>query len=141
MKPTPRVQGFSLIEVVAVMALLLLIMGLGLWGMGGSRERQVREKVTLDLLRIDSAKASWRADHPQTIFPPAEAARFEAIRDYLRVGLQNVQDLTALQPNTNLAGVITYSINAETNAASALNLSTSQTFERSSGEWVGGSQP
>ncbi len=141
MKPTSRIQGFSLIEVVAVMALLLLVMGLGLWGMGGSRERQVREKVTLDLIRIDSAKASWRADHPQAIFPSDEAARFEALRDYLRVGLQNVQNLVTLQPNTNLAGVIAYSINGETNAASARNLSTSQTFERSSGEWVGSSQP
>lgn len=70
MNPKSRMRGFSLIEVVAVMALLLLIMGLGLWGLGGSRERQLREKVALDLTRIDSAKATWRADHPQAIFRP-----------------------------------------------------------------------
>lgn len=128
--------GFSLIEVVAVMALLLLIMGLGLWGIGGSRERQLREKVVLDLTRIDSAKATWRADHPQAVFPADEAARFEILRPYLRVGLQDVPDLSALQPNTNLAGVVVYSINAETNSAGARNLSTSQLFDRPSGEWV-----
>ena len=128
--------GFSLIEVVAVMALLLLIMGLGLWGLGGSRERQLREKVVLDLTRIDSAKATWRADHPQAVFPADEAARFEILRPYLRVGLQDVPDLSALQPNTNLAGIVGYSINAETNSAGARNLSTSQLFDRPSGEWV-----
>lgn len=118
------------------MALLLLIMGLGLWGLGGSRERQLREKVALDLTRIDSAKATWRADHPQAAFPADEAARFDALRSYLRVGLQEVPTLASLQPNTNLAGPVTYSINAETNAAAARNLSTSQLFDRSSGEWV-----
>ena len=118
------------------MALLLLIMGLGLWGLGGSRERQLREKVALDLTRIDSAKATWRADHPQAVFPADEATRFEALRDYLRMGLQDVATLAALQPNTNLAGQVAYSINAETNAAAARNLSTSQLFDRFSGDWV-----
>lgn len=118
------------------MALLLLIMGLGLWGLGGSRERQLREKVALDLTWIDSAKATWRADHPQAIFPADEAARLDALRSYLRVGLQEVPTLASLQPNTNLAGIVVYAISAETNAASARNLSTSQQFDRSSGEWV-----
>lgn len=118
------------------MALLLLIMGLGLWGLGGSRERQVREKVTLDLTRIDSAKANWRADHPQAIFPADESSRFEALRPYLRVGLQDVPSLASLQPNTNLAGQVVYLINAETNTAGAGNLSTSKVFDRSSGEWT-----
>lgn len=118
------------------MALLLLIMGIGLWGLGGSRERQVREKVTLDLTRIDSAKANWRADNPQAVFPADEAARFEALRPYLWVGLQDVPSLASLQPNTNLAGIIVYAVNAETNLAAARNLSTSQQFDRSSGEWT-----
>lgn len=136
MRGTSRAHGFSLIELVAVMALLLLIMGIGLWGLGGSRERQVREKVTLDLTRIDSAKANWRADNPQAVFPADEAARFEALRPYLRVGLQDVPSLASLQPNTNLAGIIVYAVNAETNLAAARNLSTSQQFDRSSGEWT-----
>ncbi len=141
MKSASRSQGFSLVEVVAVMALLLLIMGLGLWGLGGSRERQLREKVALDLIRIDSAKASWRADHPQAVFPADEAARFEVLRPYLRVGLQEVPSLASLQPNTNLAGTVVYEINVETNAAVARNISTSQLFDRSSGEWVASPEP
>lgn len=141
MKSASRSQGFSLVEVVAVMALLLLIMGLGLWGLGGSRERQLREKVALDLIRIDSAKASWRADHPQAVFPADEAARFEVLRPYLRVGLQEVPNLASLQPNTNLAGTVVYEINVETNAAVARNISTSQLFDRSSGEWVASPEP
>jgi type II secretory pathway pseudopilin PulG len=136
MKPASHVRGFSLIEVVAVIALLFLIMGIGLWGLGGSRERQLREKVALDLIRIDSAKANWRADNPQAAFPSDEAARFEALRPYLRVGLQDVPSLASLQPNTNLAGQVVYSINAETNAVGARNLSTSKVFDRSSGEWT-----
>lgn len=135
-RSTSRSDGFSLVEVVAVMALLLLIMGLGLWGLGGSRERQLRQKVALDLIRIDSAKANWRADNPQAQFPADETARFESLRPYLRVGLQEVSNLAALQPNTNLAGVVIYSINGETNAASAQNLSTSQAFDRASGGWL-----
>jgi len=129
-------SGFSLVEVVAVMALLLLIMGLGLWGLGGSRDRQLLGKVTLDLARIDSAKAAWRADHPQMAFPADEATRFQSLRPYLQVGLQDVPSLAALQPNTNLAGVVVYGINAETNPASALNSTTSQQLDRSSGNWV-----
>ena len=82
--------GFSLVEVVAVMALLLLIMGLALWGLGGSRARQLTGKVTLDLARIDSAKAAWRADHPQAAFPADEASRFQSLQPYLQVGLQDV---------------------------------------------------
>lgn len=136
MRPTSRVRGFSLIEVVAVMALLLLIMGIGLWGLGGSRERELREKVALDLTRIDSAKATWRADHPQAVFPADESGRFATLRPYLRMGLQDVPSLASFQPNTNLAGQVVYSINEETNAAGAHNLSTSQSFDRSSGEWV-----
>lgn len=136
MKPASDVRGFSLIEVVAVIALLFLIMGIGLWGLGGSRERQLREKVTLDLIRIDSAKANWRADNPQAVFPSEESARFEALRPYLRAGLQDVPSLASLQPNTNLSGQVVYSINAETNAAGARNLSTSKVFDRSSGEWT-----
>lgn len=136
MKPASHVRGFSLIEVVAVIALLFLIMGIGLWGLGGSRERQLREKVALDLTRIDSAKADWRADNPQAVFPSEESARFEALRPYLRAGLQEVPSLASLQPNTNLSGQVVYSINAETNAAGARNLSTSKVFDRSSGEWT-----
>jgi prepilin-type N-terminal cleavage/methylation domain-containing protein len=128
--------GFSLVEVVAVMALLLLIMGLGMWGLGGSRARQLTGKVMLDLARIDSAKAAWRTDHPQAAFPTDEAARFQSLQAYLQVGLQNVPSLAALQPNTNLAGAVVYTINAETNPASAQNLSTSLHWDRSSGEWV-----
>jgi len=129
-------SGFSLVEVVAVMALLLLIMGVGLWGMGGSRERQLRGKVTLDLARIDSAKAAWRADHPQALFPADENSRFQCLQPYLKVGFQDVPSLAALAPNTNLAGVVVYAINEETNAASAQNLSTSQQWDRSSASWV-----
>ena len=128
-------KGFSLVEVVAVMALLLLIVGLSLWGMGGSRDRQLRGKVTLDLARIDSAKAAWRADHPQAVFPADEAARFQCLQPYLRGGLQDVPSLAALQPNTNLAGLVSYAINAETVPASAQNLSTSQQWDRSVEEW------
>jgi prepilin-type N-terminal cleavage/methylation domain-containing protein len=136
MRPTSRVRGFSLIEVVAVMALLLLIMGIGLWGLGGSRERQLREKVALDLTRIDSAKATWRADNPQAVFPADESARFATLRPYLRMGLQDVPSLASLQPDTNLAGQVVYSINEETNPAGAQNLSTSQFFDRLSGGWL-----
>ena len=135
-RPARFQSGFSLVEVVAVMALLLLIMGVGLWGMGGSRERQVRGKVTLDLARIDSAKAAWRADHPQALFPADEDSRFQCLQPYLKVGFQDVPSLAALVPNTNLAGVVVYAINEETNAASARNLSTSQQWDRSSASWV-----
>jgi hypothetical protein len=47
-----------------------------------------------------------------------------------------VPSLAALQPNTNLAGVVVYAINEETNPASAQNLSTSLKWDRSSWEWV-----
>jgi prepilin-type N-terminal cleavage/methylation domain-containing protein len=133
--PRKTDKGFSLVEVVAVMALLLLIVGLSLWGMGGSRDRQLRGKVTLDLTRIDSAKAAWRADHPQAVFPADEAARFQCLQPYLRVGLQDVPSLAALQPNTNLAGLVIYAINAETVPAGAQNLSTAQQWDRSVEEW------
>ena len=131
-----RSRGFSLLEVVAVMALLLLILGLGLWGLGGARERELREKVSLDLVRIDAAKAAWRTDHPQADFPATEVERFGVLQPYLSVGLREVSTLETLQPNTNLAGMVVYLINAESDAAGACDLTTSHQFDRSSGEWL-----
>lgn len=128
-------RGFSLLEVVAVMALLFLLIGLSIWGFGGVRERELREKVRTDLIRVDSAKSSWRVDHPQSAFPVDESSRFTAIQPYLKVGLQTVTNLSDLFPNPNLGGIVMYSINAETTLAGAENSTTGKSFDRSTGDW------
>src|ERR1051326_3886901 len=123
-------RGFSLLEVVAVMALLFLLLGLSIWGFGGARERELREKVRTDLIRIDSAKSSWRVDHPQSVFPVDESSRFTAIQPYLKVGLQAVTNLSDLFPNPNLGGTVTYSINPETTTAGAEKGTAGNSFDR-----------
>lgn len=128
-------RGFSLLEVVAVIALLFLLLGLSIWGFGGARERELREKVRTDLIRIDSAKSSWRVDHPQSVFPVDESSRFAAIEPYLKVGLQAVTNLSDLFPNPNLGGMVAYSINPETTPAGAQNSTTGKSFDRSTGDW------
>ena len=128
-------RGFSLIEVVAVMALLFILLAWSLWGIGGARERELREKVRTDLIRIDAAKSAWRVDHPQSTFPSEETLRFNSIQPYLKAGLQTVTNFSDLFPNPHLGGAITYSINAETTPASAQHSVTGQLFNRSTGDW------
>lgn len=127
-------KGYSLVEVVGVMALMALLIALAVWAFGGTRERDIREKVSLDLIRIDSAKASWRADNPQSSFPSDESGRFTALYRYMQVGLQPLSSLAELPPKTTVEeGVISYFIGAEGSAASATK--GSKSFNRSTKEW------
>lgn len=121
-------RAFSLVEIVAVIALLSLLMGLALWGVGGWRERELTEKIRLDLARIDSAKAAWRADQPQAELPEAELDRFNLLQPYLKVGLQEVTALVDWAP----AGTV-YQINAENTPASAQD--GAKVFNRQTGTW------
>ena len=127
--------GFSLLEVVSVLVLLSLIVGISLFGLQDTQERQIRQKVHLDLSRIDSAKASWRIDHPRAEFPANEPDRFTQLQPYLKSGLQSINSLSELEPSAQIGYVIHYSIEAEDTKAKAHNTTLGLVFNRETQDW------
>ncbi len=127
-------RGHTLLEVAAVLALLALVVGVSLFGLGNSQERELIQKVNRDLLLLDSAKCAWRVANPLAVLVDNEAGRFAAVQPFVKVGLQPVASLSALQPNASL-GNVTYFLNAEGQPASAYNSDKSAWFNRATLAW------
>src|SRR5208337_3769385 len=96
--PMKTNQGYSLVEVVAVLILLFILMAAGIWSFGNSRNLELFGKISQDLARIDSAKSSWRTDHPEDAFPSDEPDRFTVLQPYFKSGLTQVDTLANWQP-------------------------------------------
>jgi len=124
-----------MVEVVTVLVLISIIGALALWSFGNSTQREVNSKVYLDLSRLNAAKTAWRTDHPRDAFPLDEATRFLVLSGYVKVGLQSVPNLAAMEPNANLVGAITYTINGEGVLPVANNAKSGQVFNLSTSQW------
>ncbi len=130
-------QGYSLVEVVAVLILLFILMAAGIWSFGNSRNLELFGKISQDLARIDSAKSSWRTDHPEDAFPSDEPDRFTVLQPYFKSGLTQVDTLANWQPAN-----VNYFINDEFSLSMATNNMTGSTnfgngYERSVNAWYG----
>ena len=126
-------SGFTLVEVISVIILMLIIGAAGIWSFGQVEQRQLNTKVANDLHLINTAKANWRSHHMRMAFPTDETDRFTAIQPYLNVGLLPVSSLTALEPTA-----VTYTINGEDtsgNLISATATKGSLTFNLSANNW------
>lgn len=121
-------KGYSLIEVIAVIVIMTIIGAAGIWSFGQVEARQLRNKVSSDLILIDAAKGTWRGQHLRDAFNTSEVDRFTQIQPYMKVGLLTVGNLSLLQP----AGV-TYTINGEGVFAGATR--GSSTFDRTLNDW------
>jgi len=85
--------GYSIIEVVAVLVLLLILTGAGIWSVGNVHNTELFGKISQDLARINSAKVAWRTAHPEDAFLPTEGERFVLLQPYLKSGLLQVDTL------------------------------------------------
>jgi len=130
-------RGYSLVEVVSVLILLFILVAAGIWSFGNSRNVELFGKISQDLARIDSAKASWRTDHPEDAFPSDEPTRFTVLQPYLKSGLLQVEILANWQPPN-----VNYFINGELALSMATNNMTGSTnfgkgYDRSVNDWFG----
>ena len=123
-------RGYSLVEIIGVVILLVILMGVGIWSIGNNKDKATFGKITQDLARITSAKVSWRTDHPQDAYPTDEPTRFTVLQPYLKAGLLSVPSLNAWEPPNVL-----YSINDEQVLPTALNNQTGKLFDPSVNGW------
>jgi type II secretory pathway pseudopilin PulG len=130
-------RGYSMVEVVAVLILLFILVAAGIWSFGNSRSVELFGKISQDLARIDSAKSSWRTDHPEDAFPSDEPGRFATLQPYLKSGLMQVGALANWQPAN-----VNYFINGELSLSMATNNMAGSTnfgkgYDRSVNDWYG----
>ena len=122
-------KGYSLVEVLAVIIIVTIIGAAGIWSFGLVEARQLRNKVASDLVLIDAAKGTWRAQHLRDAFNSDDTARFAQIQPYMKVGLLPVGSLAQLEPTG-----VTYLINGEDVAAGAQR--GTSTFDRTLNDWT-----
>lgn len=59
----PRTNGFTLIELMAVITIIVILAGLVVAGLGFVNERQAREKAKVQLKLLETALEEYKADH------------------------------------------------------------------------------
>jgi type II secretory pathway pseudopilin PulG len=126
-----RSKGYSLIEVVGVLVLLIILMGIGIWSFGNNADAAKFGQISSDLKRISSGKTLWRTEHPTDAFPGDDADRFVVLQPYLKAGLLQVTSLTTWAPSG-----VTYQINAENTAPTALNTATAKYYDPVNNDWM-----
>lgn len=129
-------RGYSLVEVLTVLVLMVILTSAAIWAFGGANQRELFSKISQDIVRIDSAKAAWRVEHPQDAFPADEAGRFTAIQPYLKSGLKPVGTMISFQPLD-----VVYFINDELTISSAKYVKADSpyygyTFDKNTSDWI-----
>ena len=79
---TNRRAGFTLVELVAVVALLAILGTGALLGLKHHRASANFRKVVRDLNAIDLAKQTWQTFHPTDSWPANETGRWGCITNY-----------------------------------------------------------
>ena len=96
MKTQNGQQGFTLVEMIGVVALLAILTAGAIVGLMQQRNNANMGKLLQCLCGIDQAKQSWQMFNPGAAFPPDEPSRWAAITVYLNT------TATQLSPvNTN----------------------------------------
>jgi len=96
MKTQNGQQGFTLVEMIGVVALLAILTAGAIVGLMQQRNNANMGKLLQCLSANDQAKQSWQMFNPGAAFPPDEPSRWAAITVYLNT------TATQLSPvNTN----------------------------------------
>lgn len=86
MKRLSRLQsGFTLVELIVVVALMALLGTGAVMGLKRSRDNAAFRKSAQNLNAIDLAKQTWQRFHPDDIWPATEAERWAAVAEGLKL--------------------------------------------------------
>lgn len=83
MRHVRRQAGFTLAEIIVVVALLAILGTGALVGLKRQRDNAAVRRTIQNLNAIDLAKATWQKFHPEGVWPSNEADRWSAIAGYL----------------------------------------------------------
>lgn len=78
-------RGFTLAEIIVVVALLAILGTGALVGLKRQRDNAALRKTVQNLNAIDLAKATWQKFHPDDNWPPNELDRWNTIAGYLNL--------------------------------------------------------
>lgn len=78
-------DGFTLVEIIAVVALLAILGTAALVGLKQSRDNTAFRKAVQDLNAIDLAKQTWQRFHPNDTWPTYEPDRWIAVAGNLNL--------------------------------------------------------
>lgn len=106
----PRSLGFTLVELISVVALLSILGSFALVGVRRNVETANFKKVLRDLSDVDLAKQTWAETNPDSTFPSDEPSRWTTILPYLPTGTPATASDT-----TSLGGVVYLAFNFSTN--------------------------
>lgn len=76
-------RGFTLVELIGAIIVILILCTIVLVVNGTARTKTMQVRVSADLEAINTAKAHWRLDHPNSSFPSDDTARFTSLQPYL----------------------------------------------------------
>ena len=76
-------RGFSLVELIGAIVVILILCSLVLIVSGTARTSTLATRVSSDLEAINTAKTHWSLDNPGASFPSDEPSRFACIQSYL----------------------------------------------------------
>ena len=78
-------RGFTLAEIIVVVALLAILGTGALIGLKRSRDNTALRKTVQNLSAIDLAKQTWQRFHPLGTWPTNEADRWSAVAEHLNL--------------------------------------------------------
>ncbi len=80
-----RQRGFTLAEIIVVIALLAILGTGALIGLKRSRDNTALRKTVQNLSAIDLAKQTWQRFHPNDTWPANELDRWSAVAQHLNL--------------------------------------------------------
>ena len=80
-----RQRGFTLAEIIVVVALLAILGTGALVGLKRSRDNTALRKTVQNLSAIDLAKQTWQRFHPNDTWPANELDRWNAVAQHLNL--------------------------------------------------------